>query len=36
MVLKELIFTVSTSGGSDGLDRPDFEQFVHFWRVWWS
>ena len=28
MVLKELIFTVSTLGGCDGLERTDFEQFL--------
>ena len=28
MVLKELIFTVSTLGGCGGLERTDFEQFL--------
>ena len=28
MVLKELIFTVSTLGGCAGLERTDFEQFL--------
>ena len=28
VVLKELIFTVSTLGGCDGLERTDFEQFL--------
>ena len=28
VVLKELIFTVSTLGGCGGLERTDFEQFL--------
>ena len=28
MVLKELIFTVSTLGGCGGLERTDFSQFL--------
>ena len=28
MVLKELILTVSTLGGCDGLERTDFQQFL--------
>ena len=35
MVLKELIFTVSTLGGCGGLERTDFYSF-YFGRVWWS
>ena len=32
MVLKELILTVDTLGGCDGLDRTDFEQLI-LWEV---
>ena len=28
VVLKELIFTVCTLGGCDGLERTEFEQFL--------
>ena len=28
MVLKELIFTVCTLGGCDGLERTEFSQFL--------
>ena len=35
MVLKELILTVSTLGGSSGLERTDFNSF-YFERVWQS
>ena len=35
MVLKELIFTVSTLGGCGGLERTDFHSF-YFGMVWWS
>ena len=31
MVLKELVFTISTSGGCGGLDRTDFKQFL-IWK----
>ena len=30
MVLKELILTVSTLGGCGGLERTDFQQFLHW------
>ena len=33
MVLKELIFTVSTVGRCGGLERTDFNSF-YFRRVW--
>ena len=29
MVLKELILTLATLGGCGGLERTDFEQFLH-------
>ena len=31
MVLKELIVTVSTFGGYDGLERTDFNSFYFWW-----
>ena len=37
MVLKELILTVSTTGGCGGLERTDFNNcFLILGRVWWS
>ena len=35
MVLNDMILTVSTLGGSGGLERTDFISF-YFQRVWWS
>ena len=35
MVLKELVFTISTLGGCGGLEGTDFEHFL-LWGVWWS
>ena len=35
VVLKELIFTVSTLGGCGGLERTDFYS-VYFVRLCWS
>ena len=35
MVLKDLIFTVSTLEGCGGLERTDFNSF-YIKRVWWS